>query len=127
MLVHKSVTSRNFSSNSVMPCAAAQLLASKMIICRHRSCFFGLLLSSSPLLLGYAILQCAYEKCLFCSNYFNFSSSFLHSHNIFSVRGGTKCVSAALLPCSFAYFITFNFKSTVYKILSCLLHILLGK
>jgi hypothetical protein len=38
--------------------------------------------------------------------------------------GTPKCFLAVLLPCSFTYFITFNFKPTVYEILIRLLHIL---
>ena len=56
--------------------------------------------------------------------FFRSSSCLLHSCIIFLVKCWPNYHSAILLPCSFAYFITFNCKPTVYKAITWLLHIL---
>lgn len=61
---------------------------------------------------------CIQKACL-C----NSSCCLLLSHVTFLVQEGSKCPSAAVLPCSSASFITFNLKPIVHNTLICLLHI----
>jgi hypothetical protein len=90
----------------------------------HCHCFCGPLSTSSPLILAWAILQYVCEK-MFFSSFSNSSFCFHQSRIIFSVECGPKCLSAAILLCSFANFITFNLNATLYENHFCLadLHI----
>jgi hypothetical protein len=90
-------------AKSVMPCVTDHLLASKTIIIVATEFLFFLwsiiyFFTSASRSCHFAI--CLRKECLFFSNCCYFSSSFLHSHIIFSVGGGPKCLLAALLPCS---------------------------
>ena len=83
-------------------------------------CFCGLLSMSSLLLLGQAVLPEAYRKSLCFSDFFNFSSCLLHS----CIRSHLKVDKYAFCyTMLFAYFITFNLKPMIYKILICALNI----
>lgn len=98
--------------------------ASRMFIFVHKFFFIsGLLSSSSPVLLGQAVLQCAYKISEFFSNFTNFPVCFFHSL-IICILGGPQCFFTILLQNHFIYLIVFTLTPAVYKIIVCLLDIL---
>ena len=75
-------------------------------------CSCHLLPSTPPLLLGQPVFSALWERVLILFWCF-FRSSFClhHSCIMFLVKCGRNCPSAILLPCCFAYIITFNCKT----------------
>jgi hypothetical protein len=115
MCLHKSVT-----PGTCVMCRHTHILLQKLsFLYTQILLFLSLLSGCSPptSMLGHFPI-CIQKACL-CNSF----CCLLLSHVTFLVQEESKCLSAAVLPCSSASSITFNLKPIVYNILVYLLHI----